>query len=204
MPIIIVCGDEQHISDFTDDFRRLIGKNIIHTCPFAEAISDICQDDPRAYHLITRAYTRSDRYIAFCNARKFATQYLVILLDGNCPDMLDVPSETIRHERPLIISHQYQKEDKNMFFQLIKQKLINPIKKKQNKKINLFTPDKMAIINEILKRVQAKYPRNEEIFLETENIMIKMLVESKREINVELVYEEMLLDRLRERGLVDS
>lgn len=203
MPIILICGDEQHIFHFIEDFKGRIGQTTIHPGSFHEAISDVCQRSQHTNNLITQAYTRSDRYIAFCNARKFNTQYLVVFLDGNCPDALDIPSENVRHDNPFIIASQYEKEDKNMFFERITQILSKPFTKKQNKKLKPFSADKISTTDSIFKKIQSKYPFNEEIFLETENIMMRMLMESKRDINVEVVYEKILLDSLRERGLID-
>lgn len=202
MPIILVCGDDLNVKKFCEDFEKEFENVSVHTNTFSEAISDVIQSDLTVNHLITTSLTKPDRYITFCHAKRFKTAYLVIFFDGSVPDDLEIPSKEIRHDNPLIECVNY--ENKSDLFEEIRRIISAPVTKKSfsNHKV-LRSSDYFNKVKETVKNVQKKYPFDEEIFLETENRLMNMISQSKKEFNVEIVYEEILEDSLRERGLID-
>ena len=226
MAIILVCGNRIHIEKFCSDFRSR-QDCFIYTTPFSEAISDVIQADASKIHIITTSLQKPERYITFCHAKRFKTAFLVIYLKGklsskskdldkdssseisddesnDVPDDLEIPNKGTRHDNPLIISHNYNTEPKDQFFENIFTVIARPCTKKSysNEKI-LKNPDFFKNAKSTMKEIQSKYPYNLEIFLETEDCMMKMINSSKNRIDVETAYEEMLRDELSERGLID-
>ncbi|KRH94404.1 hypothetical protein M153_2710006104 [Pseudoloma neurophilia] len=201
MPIILVCGDPIKVEKFVKDFSEHFENAKIYTKPFSEALSDVSQNDPKGNNLITSAIIRSERYMAFCVAKKSNTKYLNVFLSGNLPNELDPPEKSVRHDNPLISSPDYTEKDKITIFELIDDILAKKSKKKEIYK-KFYSPDTLNFVSKIFKDIQSKYPYDEEIALETENIMMTMLKESNQKINVEIVYEEILVRYLKKRGLI--
>ncbi|ELQ75753.1 hypothetical protein THOM_1281 [Trachipleistophora hominis] len=129
MPIIIVCGDDEYVKQFCDDYTNICSdKNVVvHNTAFSEAISDVIEDDPSFFHIITRSYSKSERYISYCHAKRFKTGYIVVFLRGACINVdLEVPLESNRYDNPLITVNDY----KNDIFDNINNVLCNTKMKK--------------------------------------------------------------------------
>lgn len=206
MPIIIVCGDEKKIDIFCHDIQSELDQNVkIHRTPFSEAISDVIEDDTSVNHIITRSFYKPDRYITFCHSKRFKTSYLVVFLAGEkINSELEIPRETTRHDNPLIISDDYEREDKKIFFENLKSTLANKIIKKSysNQKI-IKDQDFLQKAHNIIKKVQNQYHSNlyEDIFIETENRMMSILSNNRIKLNeIEECYSEILKNAMNERG----
>lgn len=204
MPIILVCGDVEMTKIFCEDFSARFNKTVTHTTPFSEAISDVIEGDTSFNHLVTLAYHKPERYIASCHARRFKTAYLVVFLDGDLPDMLEMPKESTRHDNPLILSKNYINEDKEIFLNEIEKKIYSArIKKSFSNHKVLRSSEYLRTVKDIVKKIQSNYPYDEEIAIETENRLMNMITQSKKDFDAESVYEEILKDALRERGIIE-
>lgn len=215
MPIILLLGDKSSISSFLAFFEQR-NKILVHDRIFHESISDVLQSDPeKGIHFILSAGQKANRYIVHTTAKRFKTGYLVIYFENdiknsvddekneNSNEFIEVPSKSTKHDNPLLFIQNYEKQDKNKIYDNV----IDLINLRSKKKITahkkrIVDIDFQKNIAKIIKDIQKKFTFNNEIFLETEMRILEM-VEQNRKINVEIVYEKMLKEALKERGFLD-
>lgn len=211
MPVIILCGDSKYVKQFCDDYTDRCNdkKIVVHRAAFSEAISDVIEDDTSFFHIITRSYCKSERYISYCHAKRFKTGYIVVFLQGNGVDVdLEVPLESNRYDNPLITVQDYSKTCKNELFSNINGVLSDRKMKRSrsNEKI-IAHEDYIKKIKNIINEVHSKYDlRNAfDICVETENRMMSIV--GIRKIGIEGLseyYESMLREALYERGMLNE